>query len=126
MKDYTGLILVSHSEKIAKGTKELIREVITDVPIELAAGEVDGGIGTNPDRILTAIQKLATKTKKGVLIFYDLGSAKMNSELAIELSGLENVFIAEAPLVEGAYVGAVEAFQGKEAGEILQTIEKSF
>lgn len=126
MKDYVGLVLVSHSEKIAEGTKDLIREVITDLPIEAAGGEVDGGIGTNVDKILTALQKVSAKTEKGILMFYDLGSAKMNSELAIELSGLQNVHIVEAPFVEGAYVGAVEAFQGKELAELVEGIEQAF
>jgi len=126
MNKYVGIVLVSHSEKIAQGVKDLIREVIKDVPIEVAGGELDGGIGTDIHRITTAIKKVFAQTNKGVLIFYDLGSAKMNSELAIELAGFNNVAIVEAPFVEGAYVGAVEALNKRGFEEIVLKIEATF
>lgn len=126
MNKYVGIVLVSHSEKIAQGVKDLIREVIKDVPIEVAGGELDGGIGTDIQRVTAAIEKVSKQTDKGVLIFYDLGSAKMNSELAIELVGFNNVAIVEAPFVEGAYVGAVEAFNKRGFEEIVLKIEATF
>ena len=33
----------------------------------------------------------------------------MNAEIAIEMCNKENVLLVEAPLLEGAYIGAVEA-----------------
>src|SRR5690625_850490 len=109
MKDYVGIVIASHSEKIAKGTKELIREVITEVPIVAAGGEVGGGIGTSVEKIKEAIEAVQQETDKGVLIFYDLGSAKLNSELAIEFIGKEKIASVEASIVEGDYVADVEA-----------------
>src|SRR5690625_976411 len=126
MKDYVGIVIVSHSEKIAKGTKELIREVITEVPIVAAGGEVGGGIGTSVEKIKEAIEAVQQETDKGVLIFYDLGSAKLNSELAIEFIGMDDVAIVEAPIVEGAYVAAVEANAKKPLEEIAAKVEESF
>jgi len=126
MKDYVGIVIVSHSEKIAKGTKELIREVITEVPIVAAGGEVGGGIGTSVEKIKAAIEGVQEKTSKGVLLFYDLGSAKLNSELAIELIGADKIAIVEAPIVEGAYVAAVEANAKKTLEEIAAKVEEAF
>lgn len=126
MTEYVGIILVSHSEKIAEGTKDLIREVITDVPIEVAGGEDSGNLGTSLEKIQHAIEKIKDQTKRGILIFYDLGSAKMNSELALELSGEANVKIVEAPLVEGSYVAAVEAQAKKSLEEISIVVEREF
>jgi len=123
MKDYVGIVIASHSEKIAKGTKELIREVITEVPIVAAGGEVGGGIGTSVEKIKEAIEAVQQETDKGVLIFYDLGSAKLNSELAIEFIGKEDVAIVEAPIVEGAYVAAVEARARKSLEEVVAKLE---
>ncbi|SDK02099.1 dihydroxyacetone kinase phosphoryl donor subunit DhaM [Sediminibacillus albus] len=119
-----GVVLISHSPKIVEGIKEIIRQVNKDVPIALAGGTDEGEIGTNIDKIITAIEE--ADSGKGVLLFFDIGSAKMNAEMAVEMSEHEQVKIAEAPLVEGAYVAAVEAGIGKSMEEILQTLHKNF
>lgn len=121
---YVGIVLVSHSEKVTIGLKEIIRQVIHEVPVEAAGGTDDGEIGTSMDKIKTAIQR--ADQDRGVLLFYDLGSAKMNAELAIELADLRQIQLVEAPLIEGAYVGAVEASIGKNIDEIIESIEQSF
>lgn len=121
---YVGIVLISHSSKIAEGVKELIRQVVKDVPIETAGGTEENEIGTSIDKIQAAISEV--DQGKGVLLFYDLGSAKMNAEMAIEMSGLEKVRLIEAPIVEGAYVAAVEASMGKELNAIAQRLKESF
>lgn len=114
--EYVGIVLISHSPDVVKGIKEIIRQVIKDVPVEVAGGTDDGEIGTSIDKISAAID--TAYTDKGVLLFYDLGSAKMNAELAIEISEKENIFLIEAPLLEGAYVATVESSIGKSITEI--------
>src|SRR5699024_10349398 len=108
---YTGLVLISHSTKIAEGIKDLIREVMTDGPIELAAGTETDEIGTNGVRIERAIER--ANQGNGVILLYDIGSAKINAELAIKLAGTVTVKIAEAPIVQGSYLTAVESGMGK-------------
>jgi|SRR5690625_25573 len=122
--NYVGIVLISHSEKVTIGLKEIIRQVIHEVPVEAAGGMDDGQIGTSIEKIKTAIQQ--ANQNRGVLVFYDLGSAKMNAELAIELADLQQIQLVEAPLIEGAYVGAVEASIGKSMEEIMESIEQSF
>ncbi|HLR74272.1 MAG TPA: dihydroxyacetone kinase phosphoryl donor subunit DhaM [Virgibacillus sp.] len=121
---YVGIVLVSHSEKVVIGVKEIIRQVVTDVPIELAGGTEDNLIGTSVEKITAAIKQ--ADQGAGVLVFYDLGSAKMNAELALELSDLPQVEIVEAPFIEGAYIGAVESSIGKNKSEIIASIATSF
>lgn len=121
---YVGIVLISHSEKVTVGLKEIIREVIEDVPVESAGGMDNGHIGTSVDKITNAI--VNANQGRGVLLFYDLGSAKMNAELAIELADLQEVELVEAPLIEGAYVAAVEASIGRNKSEILKSITQSF
>ncbi|MBM7599423.1 dihydroxyacetone kinase phosphotransfer subunit [Virgibacillus halotolerans] len=119
-----GIVLISHSPKIAAGIKDIIRQVITEVPIETAGGTDENEIGTNIDKILNAME--AADTGKGVLLFYDIGSAKMNAEMAIEMSEKENSMLIDAPLVEGSYVAAVEAGMGKSLQEVHDAVIKSF
>lgn len=122
--NYVGIVLISHSEKVVIGVKEIIRQVVTEVPVELAGGTDDGSIGTSIEKISTAIHR--ADQGEGVLLFYDLGSAKMNAELAMELADFKRVELVEAPLVEGAYVAAVEASIGNKHAEIIENIAISF
>lgn len=117
-----GIVLISHSSNIAEGAKELIEQVVKNVPVAAAGGTDTNEIGTNVEKILSAIDSEA-----GVILFYDLGSAMMNAEVAIELTGKENIRIAEnVPIVEGAYVGAVESGMGHDFERILESLGKSF
>ncbi|WP_121615385.1 dihydroxyacetone kinase phosphoryl donor subunit DhaM [Virgibacillus halodenitrificans] len=121
---YVGIVLISHSPKVVEGTKEIIRQVNQDVAIELAGGTDDNEIGTSIDKILEAINH--ADKGSGVLLLYDIGSAKMNAEIAIEMADGNNIKMAEAPIVEGAYVASVEAGMGKSIDEIITTLEKNF
>ncbi|MEW9677898.1 dihydroxyacetone kinase phosphoryl donor subunit DhaM [Lentibacillus sp. L22] len=121
---YTGLVLISHSQKIAEGMKEIIRQVIKEVPIQPAGGTDENEIGTSIDKILQAIEQ--ADDGNGVILMYDLGSAKMNAEMAIEMTDRENIKLAEAPLVEGSYVAAVEAGQGKSVDAIIDNLKRHF
>ncbi|WP_026772218.1 MULTISPECIES: dihydroxyacetone kinase phosphoryl donor subunit DhaM [Sediminibacillus] len=122
--DQTGIVLISHSPKIVEGIKDLIRQVNSDVPIELAGGTDDGDIGTSIEKIQAAIEN--AHSPKGVLLIFDIGSAKMNAEMAVEMSEYDHIEIADVPIVEGAYVAAVESGMGKSVVEITETLKKNF
>lgn len=121
---HVGIVIISHSVKVAEGIKEIIRQVVEEVPVEIAGGTDTGEVGTNIDKIIGAINR--AYSDKGVLLFYDLGSAKMNAEMAVDLIDKEKIVLVEAPILEGAYVGAVEASLGKEINEILARLKESF
>ncbi|MFD1361643.1 dihydroxyacetone kinase phosphoryl donor subunit DhaM [Lentibacillus salinarum] len=121
---YVGIVLISHSPKIVEGTKDLIRQVIKEVPIEIAGGTDDGAIGTNVEMVQQAIER--ANDGEGVSVFYDIGSAKMNAEMAIEMIGEEDVKLMGAPLVEGSYVAAVESGMGKDVQRITAALANEF
>lgn len=100
-KEY-GVLLVSHVSEIADGLAKLISEVAKDVTVKSAGGTPEGGIGTSFDRIEEALSSFEEET---VLAFYDLGSAKMNLELAIETSD-KTVHLYDTALIESAYTAA--------------------
>ncbi|MDI3535604.1 MAG: phosphoenolpyruvate---glycerone phosphotransferase subunit DhaM [Eubacteriaceae bacterium] len=108
----TGVIIVSHSEKLAEGLRDIVMEM-NDGSVEIiaAGGTGDGRVGTNTNRIKNAIETLQDKDQ--ILIFVDLGSAVICSETAIEMlddEGLQDkVHIVDAPLVEGVVGGVVQA-----------------
>ncbi|WP_271492961.1 dihydroxyacetone kinase phosphoryl donor subunit DhaM [Enterococcus sp. 5H] len=97
-----GVVIVSHVKEIGEGVSRLIKEVAKDVPITVAAGLDQGEIGTSFDKIMEAFEQNSAQT---LLAFYDLGSAKMNLELAIDMTE-KDVRLFDTALVESAYTAA--------------------
>jgi len=121
--EYVSLVLISHSKEVAEGLKKILNQVQPDVKVA-AAGGADGEIGTNALAIKEAIESVYSE--KGAVILFDLGSALINAELALEmLGGDKAVRIADAPLVEGAYAAVVEAGMGSSLEEVVQSAEKA-
>ena len=105
-----GLVLVSHSDKLAEGLAELAGQMAPDVAIIAAGGTDDGGIGTSLEKIQSGIAQ--ADGGAGVALLADLGSAVMTAEMALEFldpGQREKVRLADAPLVEGAVAAAVAA-----------------
>ena len=113
-----GLVIVSHSARLAEGVVELAREMGGDeVPIEAAGGldDPEGAIGTDAMRVLAAIQRGGRGADDGALVLMDLGSAVLSAETALDfLAGGQRgrVLLCEAPLVEGAVAAAAAARAG--------------
>ena len=78
-----GIVVVSHSQKIAEGAVELAKQMAPEAKIAAAGGMEDGSIGTDVAKISDAIE--AVDQGDGVVILVDLGSAVMSSEMAIEM-----------------------------------------
>ncbi|MBU3828107.1 MAG: PTS-dependent dihydroxyacetone kinase phosphotransferase subunit DhaM [Candidatus Lactobacillus pullistercoris] len=111
-----GITLVSHVSDIAEGLPKLLKQVAKDVPITTAGGTNDGDIGTSMEKIMTAFSE---NDADEILAFYDLGSAKMNLEMAMEMSD-KKVHLYNAAFIEGAYTAASLI----QAGVSLDDIEK--
>src|SRR6195952_1129794 len=108
-----GLILVSHSADLARGSAELARQMAPSVVIAPAGGADGGGLGTSFDAITSAIAE--ADTGSGAVLLYDLGGALMTAETALEFLDPEVAHrsrIVDAPLVEGALAAAVTAEGG--------------
>ena len=110
-----GIVIVSHSAKLAEGVVELAREMGgADVAIEAAGGMADppGAIGTDAMVVMEAIERASSAD--GVLVLMDLGSAVMSAEMAVEMAGddAQTVLAGDAPLVEGAVAAAAAARGG--------------
>ena len=117
-----GIVIVSHSARIAEGVVELARQMAgPDVAIEAAGGidDPDNPIGTDAARVLAAIERASGPD--GVLVLMDLGSAVLSAELArsmLDPAVAERVLLCEAPLVEGAVSAAVAARVGGSLADV--------
>jgi PTS hybrid protein len=120
-----GLVLVSHSARLAEGAAELARQLGgEDIAVEPAGGLPDGGLGTSIELIEQAVR--AADRGAGVVVLADLGSAVLTVRLLLdEAEDLPAVILADAPLVEGAVSAAVAAASGADAGSVLAAAEEA-
>jgi dihydroxyacetone kinase phosphotransfer subunit len=121
-----GIVIVSHSPDVARGTAEMVRQMVGDeVPLAFCGGNPDGGLGTSVEAILGAIDR--AWSEKGVAILVDLGGAETNSEMAIEMQPEERagrIVVCNAPIVEGAVIAATEASGGASLDIVRRTAEE--
>ena len=125
-----GIVVVSHSSRLAESVVELAREMASpDLAIEAAGGlDAGGGFGTSATVIAAAIGR--AWSEDGVLVLMDLGSAVLSAEAALELIDPRRrarVLLSDAPLAEGAVIAAVGASAGNSlaetAGEARRALE---
>jgi PTS hybrid protein len=121
-----GIVIVSHSPKIAEGAADMVRQMVGDaVPLAHTGGNADGGLGTDVAAIMAAIDRAWSKA--GVAILVDLGGAETNSEMAVEMLDDDKralVVICNAPIVEGAVIAATEASGGSSLAVVKRTAEE--
>lgn len=124
-----GIVIVSHSAKLAAGVEELARQVTqTPVSISLAAGidDPENPFGTDALQIQAAIESVYRDA--GVMVLMDLGSAVLNAEMALELlpeAQRENVRLCAAPLVEGAIAAVIAASFGASLDEVIASAQNA-
>lgn len=107
------IVLVSHSKKMAEGLLALLHQLtLQKVHLDSASGLGDE-LGTDATHVMQVLQ--ACPRESDIVVLFDLGSALMSCEVALELLGPElasKVTLADAPFVEGAIAAAVEASLG--------------
>ena len=126
MSENVSLVIVSHSPDIARGTAEMVRQMAgNEVKVAHCGGNPEGGLGTDVQRILQAIEQ--AWSPRGVAVLVDLGGAETNSEMAIEMLPEERrgrVVLCNAPIVEGSIMAATEASGGASLVEVRATAEE--
>lgn len=126
MTDAVGIVIVSHSKDIAKGTADMVRQMVgSEVKVAFCGGNPDGGLGTSVSLIVDAIND--AWSAKGVAILVDLGGAETNSEMAVEMlepARRHLVVVCNAPIVEGAVMAATEAAGGSSLAQVKAVAEE--
>lgn len=125
MSGVVGIVVVSHSPKVAEGALDMIRGMVGDeVPCAGVGGAPGGGLGSDPVRVREAIEQVWGEA--GVAVLVDLGGAEMNAEMAVEMldpARADRVRICEAPVVEGAVLAATEASGGSALAAVCAAAE---
>lgn len=116
-----GIVLVSHSERLAEGVLDLARMMAKSCPIAVAGGLEDGSHGTSYERIMTAVESV--HGDDGVAVLMDMGSAVMTTEMVLEGLGYDDVRMVDCPIAEGAVAATVESEGGASLEEVIRAAE---
>ena len=123
-----GFVVVSHSKELAEAAINLANEMKRyDFPLINGSGTDGDFLGSNPLTIKEAILK--AKTDKGVLIFVDIGSSVLNTQVAIDFLAdegidVQSIKIADAPLVEGLIAGVAVNDEKADIESVLQELNE--
>ena len=123
-----GFIVVSHSKDLAEAVIHLANEMKRyDFPLINGSGTDGDFLGSNPLTIKEAI--VNAKTDKGALVFVDIGSSVLNTQVAIDFLAdegvnVENIKIADAPLVEGLIAGVAINDEKADMESILDELKE--
>jgi phosphoenolpyruvate---glycerone phosphotransferase subunit DhaM len=149
-----GIVLVSHSVRLAEGTADLAGQVSGGtVRVVAAGGTDDGELGTSAEKIGAAVAR--AETGAGVLVLPDLGSAVLTvramledlpaarsggtggcppaeghgcapDTMALFAIGRATVVLADAPFVEGAVAATVTAAAGADLKAVAQAAAEAW
>ena len=123
-----GFVVVSHSKDLAEAVIHLANEMKRyDFPLINGSGTDGDFLGSNPLTIKEAIMN--AKTDKGALVFVDIGSSVLNTQVAIDFLAdegvdVENIKIADAPLVEGLIAGVAINDEKADMENILDELKE--
>lgn len=118
-----GIVIVSHSRKLAEGVVEVARMMAAEAPLAAAGGLDDGSLGTSYEKICAAVEEVYSAD--GVLILMDMGSAVMTTQMVLEDLVKPLVKMIDAPLLEGAVLAAVESAGGRSLEEISALMDEA-
>jgi PTS hybrid protein len=120
-----GIVLVSHSERLADGVADLAAQVSGGMVTVVAAGGTDDGrLGTSAAKIERGLG--LADSGAGVLIVPDLGSAVLTVRALLADGPEASAVLADAPFVEGAVAATVAAASGADLKAVAAAAEEAW
>lgn len=113
-------VVVSHSKKLAQAAIELASIMKnSDFKIVNAAGLIDDeGFGTDVQKIIDSINSV--NDGDGVLVFCEIGSSLMSSQMAVEMINDKKVILVDAPFVESLMVATATNNENTALSDLLK------
>lgn len=116
-----GIIIVSHSQQLAEGVKELAEMMARETQIAVAGGLENGMTGVSYQRVNDAVEEVCGTD--GAVIFADMGSSVLTSEMVVKELKDDKLRLVKAPIVEGAVRAAALASSGASVETIVSRVE---
>ena len=119
-----GIVLVSHSDRLARGLRELVQQIGSgQAAVEIAGGTEDGHLGTSYTLVRAAIKR--ADRGAGVVVLTDLGSAVLTARAVLDDDPRPDVVLVDTPFVEGAVAAAVIAGTGADLHAVIAAAKEA-
>ncbi|UUD36525.1 dihydroxyacetone kinase phosphoryl donor subunit DhaM [Mycoplasmopsis citelli] len=117
-------VVVSHSKNLAEEAIKLALIMKhSDFKIVNAGGMPDSSeYGCDVNYIIEKINQV--NDGNGVIVFSEIGSSLMSSQMAIEMLADANVILADAPFVEGLCIATASNLEGKTLEDLQETLRE--
>ncbi|MEU9039043.1 PTS fructose transporter subunit IIA [Streptomyces sp. NPDC048352] len=123
-----GIVLVSHSARVAESVAELARGLAAGgavAPVAPAGGTADGRLGTSAESIAAAASEVDGGA--GVALLADLGSSVLTVKALLEDGELPpGCRLVDAPFLEGAVAAVVAASAGAPLEAVAAAAEEAY
>ncbi len=121
-----GILLVSHSKRLAEGLAELIQALAGNT---LTVGTVGGQetLGVDATMVVSEFEQLKAQGCEAILVFGDLGSAFIAAETARDLFvDAGDIRVADAPFVEGSVAAAMVLATGGRIDDAIASAQEAY
>ena len=117
---------MSHSPDVARGTADMVRQMVGDeVPLGWCGGDPDGGLGTNVEAIMAAIdQGVVGEGRRHPRRSRRRRDQQRDGDRDVARARRGRVVVCNAPIVEGAVMAATEAASGATLEAVRRTAEE--
>ena len=122
-----GVLVVSHSAQAAAGIAEIASQMSGGACVKGVGGNDSGGIGSSVPMVFEALSEMLSLCDSVVMI-PDLGSSVLSSRAVLEMldeADFKRVRVADAPVLEGSVVAAIEAGAGSSMEDVLNSAKEA-
>ena len=122
-----GVLVVSHSAQAAAGIVEIASQMSGGACVKGVGGNDSGGIGSSVPMVFEALSEMLSLCDSVVMI-PDLGSSVLSSRAVLEMldeADFKRVRVADAPVLEGSVVAAIEAGAGSSMEDVLNSAKEA-
>jgi len=126
MKNRVGIAIFSQSAEVARGTADIVRDLVgDDVSCAYHGRRSSGGA----DELIAVMRDVLMRlpTEAGIAVLVDIGATELAAEAAIDMLPpriKHCVRLCDAPIVEGAIIVCTEALRGASLDEVCDRAHK--
>lgn len=125
MTSKIGIAIFSQSHAVAKGTADIVRDLVgNEIPCVHCGRSASGSLKDMIVGMQEALNDLHKVT--GIVVLVDVGATEIAAETAIAAlphAIRQRVRICDAPIVEGAIIIGIEAIRGASLAEVCSRAE---